>query len=82
MIADKKLDKYIDETRTNLDNNYRKELFRSAFNIILDWGVEVPVYQRQDCTIFSTKRIKIDTLPQDMTTYWSWARGIHNIEIR
>ncbi|GMO43775.1 MAG: ABC transporter substrate-binding protein [Termitinemataceae bacterium] len=82
MIADNQLDKYIEAARTSLDNNYRKELFRSAFDIILDWGVEVPVYQRQECTLFSTKRIKIDTLPRDMTTYWQWIKEIYNIETK
>jgi peptide/nickel transport system substrate-binding protein len=42
----------------------------------------VPVYQRQDCSIFSTQRINIDTLPKDMTTYWGWGREIEKIEMR
>jgi peptide/nickel transport system substrate-binding protein len=82
IIEDPDLDRYIEEGRTSFDNAYRKEIFRSAFDIIMDWGVEVPVYQRQDCTIFSTRRIKTDTLPKDMTTYWGWANEIGKIEMR
>jgi peptide/nickel transport system substrate-binding protein len=80
-IADPQLDRYIDETRSSTDNTYRKEIFRSAFDVILDWGVEIPIYQRQNCFIFSTKRIKIDTLPKDMTTYREWMQEIYNIQM-
>jgi peptide/nickel transport system substrate-binding protein len=82
MIADPQLDRYIEEARNSLDNTYRREIFRSALETIMDWGVEVPVYQRQDCNLFSTQRIKIDTLPKDMTTYWSWIREVYNIEMK
>jgi peptide/nickel transport system substrate-binding protein len=81
MIADATLDSYIEAARNSSDNVYRREVFRSAFDVILDWGVELPVYQRQDCNLFSTQRIKISTLPKDMTTYYGWAREIEKIEL-
>ncbi|MDR1400376.1 MAG: ABC transporter substrate-binding protein [Treponema sp.] len=80
-IADPQLDRYIEAARTSLDNAYRREIFRSALEVILDWGVEVPVYQRQNCTIFSTKRVNVNTLPKDITTYWSWSAEIEKLEL-
>jgi peptide/nickel transport system substrate-binding protein len=81
-IDDPDLDEYIVESRSSTDNNYRKEVFLEAFNVILDHGVEVPVYQRENCFVFSSQRIKLDTLPGDMTTYWLWSQEVENIELQ
>jgi peptide/nickel transport system substrate-binding protein len=81
MISDTQLDKIMEKTRTTFDTNSSKELFHAAYNIILDWGVELPVYQAKKCDIFSTKQVNIETLPKDMTTYWGWRDEIQNIEL-
>jgi peptide/nickel transport system substrate-binding protein len=81
MIADPALDALIDENRNSTDKVYRREVLRSAYDIIMDWGVEIPVYQRSDCNLFSTKRINTATLPKDMTTYYGWAREVHKIAL-
>ncbi|MDR2655971.1 MAG: ABC transporter substrate-binding protein [Oscillospiraceae bacterium] len=80
-INDSDLDTAIVASRTNPDNNFRKEVFKEAFGIILDWGVELPVYQRQNCMIFSTERINTATLPGDMTTYYAYLMEIEKIEM-
>jgi peptide/nickel transport system substrate-binding protein len=80
-IADPQLDRYIESARASLDNAYRREIFRSALEVILDWGVEVPVYQRQNSHIISTTRVNINTMPKDMTTYWQWAAEIEKLEL-
>jgi peptide/nickel transport system substrate-binding protein len=49
--------------------------------IIMDWGVEIPVYQRSDAVIFSSERVNISTLPGDMTPSYSWLNAIENIEL-
>lgn len=47
----------------------------------MDYGVEVPVYQRSECYIFSTQRVNIDSLTPDMTPYWTWMSDIINLEV-
>ncbi|MBQ2689811.1 MAG: hypothetical protein IJG05_07015, partial [Solobacterium sp.] len=59
----------------------RKTLYKAALDIVVDWAVEVPVYQRQDCTIFSTERVNIDTVTPDITTFYGWMAEIENIEL-
>jgi peptide/nickel transport system substrate-binding protein len=81
-IADPQLDRYIEEARRSTDNAYRKTILQAGFNVILDWGVEIPVYQRQEATIFSTQRLDTDTLPKDMTTYWGWNSNIETLKMR
>ncbi len=80
-IQDADLDKYIMDARTSADNSYRKTVYKACLDIILDWGVEIPVYQRQECTIFSSERIDVTTLTPDITTYWSWMQDIEGLEM-
>ena len=80
-IADPDLDEMIMDARTNMDQSYRKAVYKSCLDTIIDWAVEVPVYQRQNAIIFSTERVKIDSVTPDITTYYGWLREIQNIEL-
>ena len=80
-IADADLDQLILDVRASLDQPYRKQLYKAALDIIVDWAVEVPVYQRQNAIVFSTERVKIDTVTPDITTYYNWYAEIQNIEL-
>ena len=50
--------------------------------IILDWGCELPLYQRKECTTFSTERVVIESVPKDMTPFWGWYAEIENLEVK
>ena len=80
-INDADLDELIVDARSSTDQTFRKGLYKAAMEIIMDWGVEVPVYQRSECYIFSTKRVNISTLTPDMTPYWSWMAEIETLEM-
>ena len=80
-ISDAQLDKLIMDGRASTNQTYRKAIYQSAMEIILDYGVEVPMYQRSECTVFSTERVNINSLPGDMTPYWGWAAEIEKVEL-
>ena len=80
-INDSELDEMIVAARQSVDQTYRKSLYKAAMEIIMDWGVEVPVYQRSECFIFSSERINISTLTPDMTPYWSWMSEVETLEL-
>lgn len=80
-IADPELDKLIMDGRSSLDQAYRKQIYKSCLDIIVDWAVEVPVYQRQNAIIFSTERVNIKTVTPDITTYYNWYAEIEKIEL-
>ncbi len=80
-IADAELDELIMAARSNLDQAFRKSTYKACLDIIVDWAVEVPVYQRQNAIIFSSERVKLDTVTPDITTYYGWLNGIQNIEV-
>lgn len=80
-INDPQLDQLIVAARQSADQTYRRTCYKQCLDIILDWGVEVPTYQRKNLVCFSTERIKIDTLTPDITTYWGWMSDIETLEI-
>lgn len=81
-IQDPTLDDLILEARTSLDQAFRKATYKACLDIIIDWAVEVPIYQRQNCIIFSSERIDLDTITPDITTFWGWASDIEMLEMQ
>ena len=78
-VDDADLDALIVAGRTSADTEERKSIYKEAMEIIMDWGCELPLYQRKNCTTFSTERIDINSIPQDMTPYWVWYAEIHTM---
>ena len=81
-LADEDLDTLIMDARQSTEQSYRKGLYKAAMEIIMDWGVEIPVYQRSDAYIVSTERVDVDSLPTDMTPYWNWKSELENIVVK
>ncbi|MBQ7600675.1 MAG: ABC transporter substrate-binding protein, partial [Lachnospiraceae bacterium] len=80
-IDDANLDKLIVDARLSDDQSYRKQVYKQCLDIIVDWAVEIPAYQRQNCIIFSTQRINLDTLTPDITTFWGWMNDIELLDM-
>ncbi len=80
-IQDAKLDELIMAARESADQSYRKATYKQCLDIILDWGVEIPTYQRQNAIIFSTERVNMETMTPDITTFYGWFSEIENIEV-
>ncbi|MFA9378520.1 MAG: ABC transporter substrate-binding protein [Lachnotalea sp.] len=81
-LNDSELDELIITARTSDDQTYRKAIYKQCLDIILDWSVEIPIYQRQNCIIFSPERVNIDTITPDISTYYDWWREIQNFEMK
>ena len=81
-IKDTRLDELILLARRSSDQSYRKTLYRECLDIIGDWAVEIPMYQRQNATVFSSKRIDLSTLTPDMTTFWDWENDIEKVQLK
>lgn len=81
-INDEDLDTLIMDARQSTEQSYRKGLYKAAMEIIMDWGVEVPVYQRSEAYTVSSERVDVSTLPTDMTPFWSWKSEVQNICVK
>jgi len=80
-IQDATLDAKIMEARQSDDQAVRKALYKECLDIVLDWAVEVPTYQRQNIIAFSTERVNMDTITPGITTYYGWLAEVENIEM-
>jgi peptide/nickel transport system substrate-binding protein len=80
-VKDAQLDELIMMARQSTDKTYRKTLYKECLDIVADWAVEIPVYQRQNVIIFSTERVNIDTVTPDITTFWGWMNDIEKLEL-
>ncbi|MBO7727366.1 MAG: ABC transporter substrate-binding protein, partial [Oscillospiraceae bacterium] len=69
-VDDAALDELIETGKRSADTEYRKSVYKEAMEIIMDWGCELPLYQRKNCYVASSIRIDNDTMPKDMTPYW------------
>ncbi len=80
-IDDAQLNELIMEGRTSDDQSFRKTIYKQCLDIIVDWAVEIPAYQRQNCIVFSTERINLDTLTPDITTFWGWTNDLEALQM-
>ena len=80
-IADPELDQLIMDARNTTDQTYRKAMYKACLDIVIDWAVEIPVYQRQNAIIFSSERVNMDTVTPDITTFYGWMSEVQNIEL-
>ena len=80
-IKDENLDQLILMARQSTDQTFRKTLYKECLDIIADWAVEIPMYQRQNTTIFSTQRVNMDTVTPDITAFWGWQNDIELLQM-
>ena len=80
-IADPELDQMILDARASTDQTYRKAMYKACLDIVIDWACEVPVYQRKDAFVYSTERVNMDTVAQDITPFYNWLNEVQNIEL-
>ena len=81
-IADAELDELILAARKTLDQSARKIMYKECLDIVIDWAVEVPVYQRQNAIAFSAARVNLATVTPDITTFYGWMAEIQNLEMK
>lgn len=78
-IQDADLDQLIMDARKSDNQAYRKTTYKACLDIIMDWAVEIPVYQKQNCVTFSPERVDMSTVTPDITTYWGWMNDIEKV---
>lgn len=81
-IQDQALDVLILQARSTDDQALRKQLYQQAFDIIMDWGVEIPNYCRNNFVLFSSQRINTSTITPDITPFWNWQNDIEDMKMK
>ena len=81
-VDDAALDELIETGKKSADTEYRKSVYKEAMEIIMDWGCELPLYQRKNCYVTSSIRVDNETMPKDMTPYWVWYAEINTLAVK
>ena len=81
-LDDAGLDALIAAGLGSADTQERKRIYRDAMEIVMDWGCELPLYQRKSCVAFSTRRVDTDTIPRDLTPFCNWYANIETLALR
>ena len=81
-VDDAALDELIAAGKSSADIEYRKSVYKEAMEIIMDWGCELPLYQRKNCYVTSSIRVDNETMPKDMTPYWVWYAEINTLAVK
>lgn len=80
-LQDEALDDLIMQARASSDRTVRKNIYKEAMEIVLDWGVEIPAYQRLNVFLFSAERINLDTITV-VSPFYSWLNEIENVKVK
>lgn len=80
-IYSDELDELVMEGRSNTDQAYRKAVYKEALDFIVDYAVEIPIYQRQEGNVYSTTRVNMDSVTPDQTTYYTFLYEMEKIQM-
>ncbi|MBO6282677.1 MAG: ABC transporter substrate-binding protein [Pseudobutyrivibrio sp.] len=81
-IYSDELDQLIEDARASADQAYRKATYKECLDFIVDYAVEIPIYQRQNCVTYSTQRVNTDTIVKDATPFYDWSDALTDIQMR
>ncbi len=81
-LKDPKLDALLASGRDSSDFAERRSICRQVMELVMDWGVELPLYQRYDSVLLvSPERVKIDSFPRDTGPLYSWLEEIEKVQM-
>lgn len=80
-LKDSDLDDYIEQTLRTADTQKSIALYQQCYEKILDWAVEVPLYQERNMTVFRTDTVNYKSLPTNISRYYGWYEEIEELEM-
>ena len=76
------LDALLERARSAFDPNERRALYLEAQEEIMDWAVEVPVYQRMNLLAVSAPGVELSSLPEDFTAFHDWLSEAYRLKAK
>lgn len=79
-IQNGQLDDLIVQMLKKGSDSVRRDAYKRCIEIVTEWAIEIPVYQKHNCFIFSTERINLNTLTPHPTCCRDWMNDIELLE--
>ena len=70
----------IEAARASSSQETRKELYQECLEEIAEYAVMIPVYQRQNCTLYSSTRMDTSSITADQTSNYTWRDEIELLQ--
>lgn len=65
------------------DAENKQAAYMACYNkFINEWAAEIPLYKRTGCTLFSTLRVDVSSIPADMTAAYGWTDVIEAVRMK
>ncbi len=75
------LDARIQDTRAFHDAATLKGLYQQCYQLIQQYGLEVPCFQRLSGTLFNTTKVDASSIPGDYTQTYRWTEDAYLLQI-
>jgi len=75
------LDALLEQARNENNLLQRKYLYGEALDLLMEYAVEMPIYQRKTLTVFDPERVDITSLPQKMNGFYSYLSAIEKLQM-
>lgn len=60
-----------------------REAYEACYDLLFNqYAVEIPMYERSECMLFSTLRVETSSLPENMTGYYDWTDEAEKIALK
>ncbi|MBR5088017.1 MAG: hypothetical protein IK093_01175 [Ruminiclostridium sp.] len=74
-----KLKKFIDDAESASEDDRLAAFMKCYGKIVTEYAAEIPMYKRSKCTMFSTLRIDVSTVTENMTGTYDWTDELWRI---
>lgn len=81
-VSNPELDAAIEAARSTNDIEVRKGYFAEALDLVMEEAVEMPVYQRKNMYVFNPEIVDMDSLPTDMTPYYTYFSEVETFRLK
>lgn len=81
-VSNPELDAAIEAARSTNDIEVRKGYYAEALDLVMEEAVEMPVYQRKNMYVFNPEIVDMDSLPTDMTPYYTYFSEIETFRLK
>lgn len=81
-VSNPELDAAIEAARSTNDIEVRKGYYAEALDLVMEEAVEMPVYQRKNMYVFNPEIVDMDSLPTDMTPYYTYFSEVETFRLK
>ena len=81
-IRDVEMDREMAKLQTFLTSDERRDSYGKCVERLSEWAVEVPICEYQQALLFSSSRIKSNSIPENLTPYYDWMNEVQKMEMK